>query len=64
MTAAMLAEPIVLSRLEPFRVGAIAVRPATRELIGRAGTERVEPRVCRCWWRSRKHRAASSRAST
>jgi DNA-binding winged helix-turn-helix (wHTH) protein/tetratricopeptide (TPR) repeat protein len=37
--------PIVLARTPAFRLGAVEVRPATRELIGPGGRERVEPRV-------------------
>ena len=36
---------IVLAREKPFRFGAVEVRPATRELIGPAGREQVQPRV-------------------
>ena len=36
---------IVLAREKPFRFGAVEVRPASRELIGPAGREQVQPRV-------------------
>jgi len=36
---------IVLAREKPFRIGAVEVRPATRELVGPAGRESVQPRV-------------------
>jgi Tfp pilus assembly protein PilF len=36
---------IVLARVRPFRLGAVEVRPATRELFGPAGRESVQPRV-------------------
>ncbi len=36
---------IVLAREKPFRLGAVEVRPVTRELIGPAGRESVQPRV-------------------
>jgi len=36
---------IVLAREKPFRIGAVDVRPVTRELIGPAGRESVQPRV-------------------
>jgi DNA-binding winged helix-turn-helix (wHTH) protein/Tfp pilus assembly protein PilF len=36
---------IVLAREKPFRIGSVEVRPATREVIGPAGRERLQPRV-------------------
>lgn len=37
--------PIVLARERPFRLGAVNVRPATREIVGPRGREVLEPRV-------------------
>jgi len=37
--------PIVLARERPFRLGAVKVRPATREIVGPRGREVLEPRV-------------------
>ena len=37
--------PIVLARERPFRLGAVKVRPAAREIIGPRGREVLEPRV-------------------
>lgn len=37
--------PIVLARERPFRLGAVAVRPAKREIAGPGGREVLEPRV-------------------
>ncbi|HEY2355895.1 MAG TPA: winged helix-turn-helix domain-containing protein [Phenylobacterium sp.] len=37
--------PIVLAREKPFRLGALEVRPAAREVIGPSGRQRLEPRV-------------------
>ena len=37
--------PIVLARERPFRLGAVTVRPATREIVGPQGREVLEPRV-------------------
>lgn len=37
--------PIVLARERPFRLGAVTVRPATREIAGPLGREVLEPRV-------------------
>lgn len=37
--------PIVLARERPFRLGAVTVRPATREIVGPRGREVLEPRV-------------------
>ncbi|MES2895764.1 MAG: winged helix-turn-helix domain-containing protein [Pseudomonadota bacterium] len=34
-----------LAHTPPFRLGAVEVRPATRELVGPSGRERLEPRV-------------------
>lgn len=39
------AAPVVLARERPFRLGAVQVRPALRELVGPAGREILEPRV-------------------
>jgi DNA-binding winged helix-turn-helix (wHTH) protein/tetratricopeptide (TPR) repeat protein len=39
------AAPIVLAREKPFRVGAVEVRPAAREVIGAGVRERLQPRV-------------------
>ncbi|WP_309643354.1 winged helix-turn-helix domain-containing protein [Phenylobacterium sp.] len=39
------AAPIQLARERPFRLGAVDVRPATREVVGRHGREVLEPRV-------------------
>jgi DNA-binding winged helix-turn-helix (wHTH) protein/Tfp pilus assembly protein PilF len=36
---------IVLARQKPFRLGAVEVRPATREVIGPAGRAVLQPRV-------------------
>lgn len=36
---------IRLAREQPFRLGAVEVRPGTRELVGPAGREVLEPRV-------------------
>lgn len=36
---------VVLARERPFRIGAVEVRPAAREVIGPAGRERLQPRV-------------------
>ena len=36
---------IVLAREKPFRLGAVEVRPAAREVIWPAGRERLQPRV-------------------
>jgi len=38
-------QPVVLAREHPFRLGAVEVRPATRELVGPGGREVLEPRV-------------------
>ena len=38
-------EPIVLARVRPFRLGAVEVRPATREVVGPRGRVVLEPRV-------------------
>ena len=37
--------PIVLARERPFRLGAVSVRPAKREIVGPLGREVLEPRV-------------------
>jgi DNA-binding winged helix-turn-helix (wHTH) protein len=37
--------PIVLAHEPAFRIGPVEVRPATRDLIGPAGRERLQPRV-------------------
>jgi DNA-binding winged helix-turn-helix (wHTH) protein/tetratricopeptide (TPR) repeat protein len=37
--------PVVLAHRRPFRLGRVEVRPSTREVIGPAGAEIVEPRV-------------------
>jgi DNA-binding winged helix-turn-helix (wHTH) protein len=39
------AAPVVLAHSPPFRLGAVEVRPATREILGPVGSEIVEPRV-------------------
>lgn len=36
---------VVLARARPFRIGAVEVRPVTREIVGPAGRETVQPRV-------------------
>ncbi|WP_068877524.1 MULTISPECIES: winged helix-turn-helix domain-containing protein [unclassified Phenylobacterium] len=36
---------MVLAREQPFRLGGVEVRPATRELVGPGGREVLEPRV-------------------
>lgn len=38
-------EPIVLARVEPFRLGEVEVIPATRQLVRGAMSETLEPRV-------------------
>ena len=43
--ADQLPAPVVLAHSRPFRIGSVEVRPATREIIGPAGAEIVEPRV-------------------
>jgi DNA-binding winged helix-turn-helix (wHTH) protein/tetratricopeptide (TPR) repeat protein len=39
------ASRIVLAREKPFRIGAVEIRPAAREVIGPAARERLQPRV-------------------
>jgi DNA-binding winged helix-turn-helix (wHTH) protein len=39
------ANPVVLGRAEPFRVGAIDVVPATRQILREGASETLEPRV-------------------
>ena len=38
-------DPVVLAHSASFRLGAVEVRPATREIVGPGGAEIVEPRV-------------------
>jgi hypothetical protein len=38
-------EAIVLAQAKPFRLGAVDVRPASREIVGPQGREMLEPRV-------------------
>jgi hypothetical protein len=38
-------EPIVLAHRQPFRIGGVEVRPATRQVIGPDSRETIEPRI-------------------
>lgn len=38
-------DAVVLARVRPFRLGAVEIRPATREIVGPRGREVAEPRV-------------------
>jgi DNA-binding winged helix-turn-helix (wHTH) protein/tetratricopeptide (TPR) repeat protein len=40
-----MATAMSLAHLEPFRLGAVEVRPATREVLGPEGREVIEPRI-------------------